>query len=153
MRYAQYTDVSSDRSKAEIENLLLRYGADQFVSGWDNQCARIGFRIRDRHVRFVLPLPKKDDPRFKKTPTGRVARNPDQWLSKWEQDCRQRWRALALVIKAKLEAVESNITTFEDEFMAHIVMPNGKTVAEMIGPAIDSAYKSGKMPTALLPGW
>ena len=70
----------------------------------------------------------------------------------WEQATRQCWRALALVVKAKLEAVEANIATFEEEFMAHIVMPDGKTVAEHARPMIASAYKSGKI-QPLLPGW
>ena len=60
--------------------------------------------------------------------------------------------ALALVVKAKLEAVQSGIVGFEDEFMAHIVMPDGKTVAEHARPLIASAYETGKVP-ALLPGW
>jgi len=66
--------------------------------------------------------------------------------------CRQKWRALALVIKAKLEAVESGISVFEDEFMAAIVMPNGRTVSEEIRPRIAAAYESGNMP-ALLPDY
>jgi hypothetical protein len=57
---------------------------------------------------------------------------------------------LALVIKAKLEAVDSGITTFEDEFLAHIVMPDGQTVASHIKPGIAAAYESGTM-TPLLP--
>ena len=71
-------------------------------------------------------------------------------VEKWEQACRQRWRALALVIKAKLEAVESGITTFEDEFLAHIVMPDGQTVATHIKPRIAEAYEGGRM-LALMP--
>jgi hypothetical protein len=64
---------------------------------------------------------------------------------------RQRWRALALAIKAKLEAVESGIATFEEEFMAYIVLPDGQTVGEFLSPQIEAAYSSGRMPP-LLPG-
>jgi hypothetical protein len=32
--YAVGTSVPVDRSKAEIERLLIRYGADHFASGW-----------------------------------------------------------------------------------------------------------------------
>ena len=35
-----------------------------------------------------------------------------------DQACRQRWRALLLVIKAKLEAVTAGISTVETEFLA-----------------------------------
>jgi hypothetical protein len=63
----------------------------------------------------------------------------------------QRWRALLLVIKAKLESVESNIETFEHAFLAQIVMPNDQTVSEILNPIIAFAYKSGKMPKQLGP--
>jgi hypothetical protein len=55
-----------------------------------------------------------------------------------------------LVIKAKLEAVEGGITTFEDEFLAHIVLPDGQTVAHHVRPRIEAVYSSGEV-QALLP--
>jgi len=63
---------------------------------------------------------------------------------------RQLWRALSLVIKAKMEACESNITDFEREFLAHIVMPDGKTVGEHVIPVMEQAYLSGHTPQLLL---
>ena len=66
-----------------------------------------------------------------------------------EQATRQRWRALALSIKAKLESVESGIEQFEEAFMAQIVLPNGKTVGEWVAPQIEASYKSGNMPPML----
>lgn len=54
-RYAAQTSVSSDKSRAEIERLLLRYGADQFMYGLLPEAAMIAFRARGRHVRFLLP--------------------------------------------------------------------------------------------------
>jgi hypothetical protein len=65
--------------------------------------------------------------------------------AKWEQAERQKWRALLLVIKAKLECVENKIATFEEEFLAQIIMPGDKTVAEMILPQIEGAYASGRV--------
>jgi hypothetical protein len=102
---------------------------------------------------FRLPLPDKNGQEFRITPGGRRKRTDAATYEAWEQACRQRWRALSLAIKAKLEAVECGITDFETEFLAHIVLPNGRgTVAEWLLPQIDKAYESGKMPT-LLPGW
>jgi hypothetical protein len=76
-------------------------------------------------------------------------------LAEYEKATRQRWRALALVIKAKLEAVESGITIFEDEFLAHIVLPDGSTAGDWMRPQIAKAYDKNKMPppmTLALPG-
>lgn len=153
MRYAEHTGVSSEKSKAEIERLLSKYGAEQFVSGWDAHAAKIGFRLYDRQVRFTLPLPAKDDPRFSKTPSGRKLLRPELAWQAWEQATRQRWRALALVVKAKLEAVESGIVSFDQEFMPFIVMPDGKTVADHALPVIKKAYLDGKMVPLLLGGF
>lgn len=153
MSFAEGTSVPIERSKAEIEGMLIRYGADQFVSGWGEQEARIQFRANGRYVRFVLPIPKWDEKRFTQHPRYACkTRTAGEASKAWEAELRRLWRALALVVKAKLEAVESGIVGFEDEFMAHIVMPDGKTVAEHARPMIAEAYKTGKV-AALLPGW
>ena len=133
--------------------MLTRYGADQFVSGWGEQEARIQFRANGRYVRFVLPIPKRDEKRFTQHPRYAYKTRTTAEASKaWESELRRLWRALALVVKAKLEAVQSGIVGFEDEFLAHIVMPDGQTVAEHARPLIAEAYKTGKV-AALLPGW
>lgn len=153
MSFAEGTSVPIERSKAEIETMLTRYGADQFVSGWAESEARIQFRANGRYVRFVLPIPAKTEKRF--THQARYdwkSRTQGEALKAWEQELRRLWRALALVVKAKLEAVQSGIVGFEDEFMAHIVMPDGLTVADHARPMIAEAYKTGKV-AALLPGW
>jgi hypothetical protein len=116
--------------------------------GWGPTSAVIAFEMLNRRVKFELPLPDRDSQEFKRTPTGRV-RAPKQQEEVYEQAVRQRWRALALVIKAKLEAVESGITLFEEEFLSHIVLPDGKTVGKHMLPKITEAYESGKMPSLL----
>lgn len=148
-RYAENTSVSVEGSKAEIERLLQRYGADQFISGWDQKKAYILFRMADRQVKFELPLPDKNDPEFTCTPSRRQKRSESKAFEAWEQGCRRKWRALALVVKAKLEAVESGITTFQDEFLAHVMLPDGSTVSEFIIPQIEIAYENGEMPRLL----
>lgn len=148
MRFAQDTSVSVEKSKGEIERILTRYGATEFASGWKKERAMMQFRMNERIIRFVLPIPDKEE--FRTTPSGRRSRNENAVIVAWEQGCRQRWRALLLSIKAKLESAESGIEEFDTAFMGQIVMPNGKTMAEIELPRIESAYKSGKMPVALL---
>jgi len=152
VRYAQQTSVSVEKSRGEIERTLVRYGATSFVYGWQGDAAVIQFDANDRRIKFSLPLPDRAHPEFTRTPGGRRTRSPQDAARAWEQACRQRWRALALAIKAKLEAVDCGIATFEEEFFAHIVMPNGQTVSRILAPQIDAAYKSGRMPRLLLEG-
>lgn len=151
-RYAQDTSVSSDRSRAEIERILARYGAQQFMYGWDQDSAIVGFVARGRQVRFLLPLPDREAREFTHTPSRGNRRSDSQIEAAYEQAVRQRWRALALVIKAKLEAVEAGIVTFDEEFGMHFMLPNGKTVGEAILPQIDAAYLHGSGMLELLPG-
>lgn len=146
--YASQTSVTSDRSRAEIEKTLIRYNATSFAYGWQDDAAMIGFKVNDRNIRFILPMPDRNDRRFTRTPTGRT-RTGTAASDAYDQAVRQKWRALALVIKAKLEAVESGIVTFEDEFAMHMVLPGGRTVAEHVLPAIETAYATGRVPALL----
>ena len=147
-KYAETTAVSSGRSRAEIENTLARYGANRFMYGWDQESAVIAFEMHGRRIQFRLPLPDRDAEEFTQTPTGRQ-RAATKAAEAYEQAVRQRWRALALVIKAKLEAVDAGITVFEDEFLAHIVLPSGETVGHWMRPQIEATYQSGTMPSLL----
>lgn len=146
-QYAKNTNVSSELSRIEIEKILVRYGADNFAYATASGKALIGFSLCNRQVKFILPLPKIED--FSLTPTGRHRTDKSQYDA-WEQACRQRWRALKLVIQAKLEAVECGISVFEDEFMANIVLPGGQTVGDFMKPQIEAAYETGRLP-AMLP--
>ncbi len=148
-RFAESTTVSSEKSRAEVERTVSRYGADGFMYGWTDGNAVVAFRMSNRHVKFVLPMPDRQAREFTHTPERGTARSASKAEAAYEQAVRQRWRALALVIKAKLEAVESGITEFDDEFLAHIVLPDGKTVGEVMRPQIAVAYDSGKMPPLL----
>ena len=149
-RYAADTSVSQDRSRSEIEAILKRYGATSFMYATEDTRAMIGFRIADRMVKFLLPMPDPKAREFTHTPARGTLRSPAEAEKAWEQAGRQRWRALALVIKAKLEAVAAGITTIEDEFLAHTVLPDGQTVGEFMQPQIAIAYERGSMPTTLM---
>lgn len=144
-KYASNTEVSAEKSKMEIETTLRRYGATGFLSGWHDEMAFVQFVIANRHVKFRMTLPRMDDKAFTTYKQGSVtfSRVPLQAQQRWEQACRQKWRALALVIKAKLEAVDAGISVIEDEFLANIVMPDGRTVGDTIRAPLALAYEKG----------
>ena len=142
MTYAAETSVSVDRSRNELERTLQRYGADAFGYASRAGEAVVEFTTHARHVRFTVLLPDRGEKRFVLTSQGRK-RSPAASMEAWEQACRQRWRALNLVVKAKLEAVEAGISTIEEEFLAHTVLPNGRTVWEETRDVIAKAYELG----------
>ena len=148
-RFAESTSVTSEKSRAEIERTVGRYGADGFMYGWSDGNAVVAFRMNNRHLKFVMAMPDQQERQFTHTPERDTERSAVKAGAAYDQAVRQRWRALALVIKAKLEAVESGITEFDDEFLAHIVLPDGKTVGQVMRSQIVAAYDTGKMPPLL----
>lgn len=149
-KFASDTTVSVSASQTELERTLERYGATSFMRGWDKDKAVIVFSLKDRRMRFILTLPEKKD--FRYTPARGFERSEAEQTKAWEQACRQRWRALNLVVKAKLEAVEAGISTIEEEFLANIFLPNGDTVGQWIAPQVAEAYRTGVMPPMLPSG-
>lgn len=152
-RYAAGTDVPADRSRGEIERTLRRYGAKSLAYGWDedSNVAMLGFTMHGRQVRFVLPMPNADDPDFTETDTGRK-RTASAAAEMYEKAVKQKWRVLALIVKAKLEAVESGVVDFHNEFMPNFVLPGGMTVADSVRGRVAEAYATGQVP-ALLPDY
>ncbi len=149
--YAKETGVPVENSLTEIRKTLTRYGATRFAMIEEAGQVGVGFEMRNRSIRFVLPLPRPDAEEFEITTGNQHARYGTGKYSqaRHEKAVRQRWRALALVIKAKLEAVESSIETFDEAFMAQIVLPNGQTMGRWATPQIEQAYLSGNMPPLL----
>lgn len=147
-KYASQTEVSPEKTRSEIEAVLKRYGASHFGYMTTPERVAIGFQAHGKRVKFELPLPHAADKAFthKKGRYGLEKRPDSVAVKAWNQAVRSCWRALLLVIKAKLEAVEAEITTFEEEFLAHIVLPNGRTVAENLLPRIAESYQTGEMP-------
>lgn len=142
--YAEGTTVPVDRSQGEIKKILAKYGATAFAFAETTDKSMVQFEMKGRRIKFLLPTPVYGIAVTK----NRRTMTRDQVA----QLTRSRWRALVIAIKAKLECVESGITTLEQEFMAHIVLPNGRTVGEEVTPAIDTAYKTGHMVPLLGPG-
>lgn len=131
MAYAEKTTVPVSKSRMEIEELIRKHGAGQFVSGFSGSKVMIGFTAYGRQVRFIVDIP-----------TGKSQKDSEQLE-------RQRWRALLLVIKAKFEAIDSGVSCFDDEFLAHIVLPDGKTCGDHLTPQLAQAYETGQMPPLL----
>lgn len=145
-RYAATTTVDSAASRAEIERTLERNGATAFMYGVRGGEAMVAFEIEGRRVQFRLPLPDRED--FAFTDTGRT-RTANSQAEAYEQAVRQRWRALLLCVKAKLESVAADIETFDDAFMAQLVLPGGETVGERMAGGLAEALRSGVLPPLL----
>lgn len=161
-RYAEGTSVSVDRSRAEVERTLERFGATTFGYAWDrrtetycHRCkattgtacksaghstaeelreyAMLSFKLKDRAIRLDVPMPTQREVGSK---------------ANLEVRTRERWRAIALIVKAKLQAVEAGVDTIETAFLANVVTGDGRTVGQILIPRMSEAVQSGR----LLPG-
>lgn len=148
MKYAAETTVTVEKSRAEIERTLSRYKASKFAYFTEEMRACIAFELGGKRIRFLLPLPDKGEDEFRLDRWGYVRPEAKQMVL-WEQACRQRWRALCLAIKAKLEWVETGIVTIEEEFLPYIVTSNGRTIAELVMPQLQQIYDKGMIPKLL----
>ena len=148
MAYAASTTVPVEKTRAEIERMLNKFKCRKFLAGVDHDAHRatVQFEAHDRIVRFEIALPDPRDPKWKRIKNSYLDRNAAGVAKVVAQEERTRWRALLLVIKAKLEAVESGIAVFEEEFLAHIVLPNQQTVGQWVLPEVARIYESGRMP-------
>jgi len=144
MAYAAKTDVSEHVTQAEIKGLLMKAGASAYGTMDEPGRSMIAFQLNNRRIRFTVPLPNLNDPEIAFTPSKKI-RNKAEAQSAYNQVIRSRWRALLLCIKAKIEAVEVGISSFDEEFLAHVVTPGGKTVMERIGYDIESLAPSGPL--------
>lgn len=151
MSYANRTDVSSEKTRGEIERLLLKHGAREFAYAWRDAEARIAFEIAGRRILFRLPLPDRQAHEFRYTAVRRERRSDGAAAEAYEQAVRAKWRALLLFIRAELEAVEAGLVTMEAEFLAHVLLPDGTTVYDQVAPRLAVAYDAGEVPE-LLPG-
>ncbi len=126
-KYAVDTKVSVRDTRSEIEQCLSKFGATSFAFAIHDGSATIMFEFGARRICFDLPLPKDDT----EAKTARLHR--------------EKWRALFLSIKAKLVSVDTEIETFEEAFLAHVVLANGQKVGDAVKPALIEQYKTGKM--------
>lgn len=150
MAYAEKTEVPVEKSISEIITLIKKAGAQRILQFEEPERFVIQFELADRMVKFAVKLPGIEE-----MPTldhrGYLLSNA-QRIGKRDQRHRQRARALLLVIKAKLESVDSEVETFEQAFLANIMMGDGATVYERIAEPIALEYQTGKPSHLMLTG-
>lgn len=132
-RFAQDTEVPAGKSQEELRSMLRKAGAGGISIGDDPETKRIivVFKIDARFIKL-------------RASTERPSRRCSP-----EQLEREAWRSLVLRVKAKLDAIASGDVTFEEEFLANILLPSGETVGDDCLPKVAHAYQHGTMPPLL----
>jgi hypothetical protein len=153
-KFAEGTEVPVARTRAELEDMLGKYGATATAIFNSTNNAAVAFEMHGRRIMMKLALPDPQAREFTHAKinqhSGDAPLSAEAARARHEKACRRKWRSLLLAVKAKLVSVEEGVETFEDAFMAHVVMPDGATVADHVRPRIAQAYRDQKM-VPLLP--
>lgn len=124
MSYAKTTSVSPEKSLGDIKKCLSKAGSSSFAHIEKGNQAMIMFEFKSMAVKIKLKLPLKLE-------------NSVKAEKAHDQKVRTAYRALLLCVKAKVEAVEAGIETFEQAFLPHIVLKNGDLVGDRIIPKLE----------------
>lgn len=151
--YAAGTSVGIWQSKQQIERDLQRLSATRhtFFDDLEQHHAAIVFEMSGTRYRLLLPLPDPAETRYQWSPARRIRRTPTQAREAWEQDVRERWRALAEYVKALRIASEAAIIDMREALLPYALLPDGRTVAQYTLPQLAEAAAAERMPP-LLPG-
>lgn len=153
MAYAEGTSVPVEKSVGEIVKLVKKAGAERIAQYEEPGAIAVQFFMNDRMLRFRVQFPTWEE--MPKRDSGNYRYNDipvERRKVKADATRRQRARALLLVIKAKLESVESQVESFDEAFLPNIVMSDGLTVMERIREPLALEYQSGKPMPMLLEG-
>lgn len=141
-RYAKRTGVGIERTATEIRNTLRQHGATDVIIQQGETMGAVAFLLAGRRMAFRLTMPAQMDPAFILTEQTKKTRSAEAAHRLWEQACRERWRGLALLIKAKLVAVDAGIVESEAEFFGNVVVPGDeRTMSEALRQPLALAYE------------
>lgn len=146
--YAARTEVPVWRSKDAISSDLKRLGAQREAFYAAPGRAVIVFEIGETRYRLSVSMPSPDDYRYDARGYTRTER---QARIAFEQDERERWRALVAYVKSLRIAAEAGIIDIREALLSNVVLANGETVGEFLLPQLAEAAAAERMPP-LLPG-
>lgn len=156
--YAHGTRVEVAKTRTEIDALLAKHGATSVAILNDEEKSRavIAFAMKGARFRIDLPMPTIEEIKLdpEKAPSGHF------WKSTLERETyaqaalfqrrRERWRAVLLLLKSKLEIVRLGLYSLEHEFLADMVLPGGATVHGALAEALRKGLASGELAARML---
>lgn len=145
-KYAQGTTLSSDKSRTEIEATLRRYGATSLMYRPAPDRALIAFEAFQRRVNSNclcrIRRPRSSCARQVGT-TFAARRMPPRRTIRLYARNGAHWPSAS---RPSLRPSSPAITTVEAEFLAHIVLPNGRTVHDEVSPLLPSPTRPEDCP-------
>jgi hypothetical protein len=133
-RYAHGTTVTVASSRGEITGILAKHGVERQAWASEPEGDTLQFEL-DGHVyrlKIVRPTAQTLWEQWKEDGKGPITLkylpNDDQVNAEW----RRRWRAIVLLLKAKLEFADGDTTTVARELLPYAVLKDGRTLEDAI---------------------
>ena len=141
-KYQSYsqTTVRVENSQAELTRELAKYGIYMVQHTQTDNVFSLAFQVeieevdRPITVRVDVPYQRKNDEEDK--------------FGFREQ--RRKYRVLFFYVKGLLVAWDGGLKAFMDIFMAHMVLPGGRTISQDLLPKYQMAIESGELPEVRL---
>ena len=137
-RYAEGTKVGVDSSRGEITGILTKHGVKRM--GWFGDADsgdELQFELGGGQFRFRIEKPTLAEIR-------RDYPNAYDEQAKLDAEWRRRWRANVLLLKAKLEFIDSGDTTLDRELLPYRVLADGRTLEQAIAAGGVKMLAAGK---------
>lgn len=136
-RYAEGTPVTVNSSQGEIAKILMTHGVKKqgWMSGPDGD--ELMFELGGHSFQFRILKPTIKEI-YSLYPNARDSN------AKLDGEWRRRWRANVLLLKAKLEFIDSGDTTLERELLPYMLTASGQTVGDLITAGKLPMLESGK---------
>lgn len=130
-RYAEGTKVTVESSRGEITGILAKHGVQRM--GWMGgpEGDQLMFELAGGSYRLDIRKPTATELRKRDGGSYTYPDNVD-WHGKVDAEWRRRWRANVLLLKAKLEFIESGDTSLERELLPYRLVKGGQTVEDLV---------------------
>jgi hypothetical protein len=113
------TEVSTERTIAEIEQILVRFGAMNISKMYDNgQPSALAFQYMVNNQPLLFKLPMEKD-KIMQVFNNQVNRGiiPKRYLNNEEQSNRVGWRILLLWVQSQISLLEIHTVKLEQVFL------------------------------------
>lgn len=126
--------TSGDKAMAEIQRILQQFGCNKFgvMTDWDAGTLLVQFEWRGAKVSFPASFKGYASAWLKEKPyTSRMRCTKAEHEAKaLEIGSIAVYSILRDWIKAQVVAVETGLVSFDEVFMAHVLLPNGQRMIE-----------------------
>lgn len=130
--FMETTKISSEKTVAEIQAILGKYGAGSILVDYDKgEVFAVSFKIIIGGQDIPFKLPCKPEAIYAILAKRRVY--PKDYIDKdMEQAKRVAWRQILRWVQAQMALVETNMVKIQEVFMPYIQMKLGHTLYEQL---------------------